>query len=147
MSPDHEIKIQWSDGHQSIFQPSFFEKYDLNGSSGDHQGYYKLRPILWKSDHQVAKFNFDEILQDEQVMFKWLDHVTSHGIAIVEGLPCNLEALPALLKTIFHPEITHYGQYFKVQDKADANNLAYTGKTIGFHVDQPYYEKTPSVRF
>jgi len=43
--------------------------------------------------------------------------------------------------------MTHYAPYFKVESKFNANNVAYTGATIGLHMDLPYYEKTPSVQF
>ena len=56
-----------------------------------------------------------------------------------------MSGLPKLVKTIFGPEPNHYGDYFKVETKPDANNIAYTGAKIGLHQDLPYYEKTPSV--
>ena len=68
-----------------------------------------------------------------------------HGIALVENVPRSLDGLPRLVKTIFNPEANHYGDYFKVEHKYDANNVAYTGASIGLHQDLPYYEKTPSV--
>ena len=33
----------------------------------------------------------------------------------------------------------------KIQSKVDANNAAYTSKTLGLHVDLPYYENMPGV--
>lgn len=68
-----------------------------------------------------------------------------YGIALVENVPESLDGLPQLIKTIFGPESNHYGNYFKVESKKGANNVAYTGATIGLHQDLPYYEKTPSV--
>ena len=70
-----------------------------------------------------------------------------YGIALVENVPESLDGLPQLIKTIFGPESNHYGDYFKVESKMGANNVAYTGATIGLHQDLPYYEKTPSVGF
>ena len=68
-----------------------------------------------------------------------------YGITLVENVPTDLSGLPQLVKTIFGPEPNHYGDYFKVETKPDANNIAYTGAKIGLHQDLPYYEKTPSV--
>ena len=68
-----------------------------------------------------------------------------YGIALVENVPTDMSGLPQLVKKIFGPESNHYGDYFKVETKADANNIAYTGAKIGLHIDLPYYEKTPSV--
>ena len=68
-----------------------------------------------------------------------------YGITLVENVPTDMSGLPKLVKTIFGPEPNHYGDYFKVETKPDANNIAYTGAKIGLHQDLPYYEKTPSV--
>ena len=34
-----------------------------------------------------------------------------------------------------------------VRSKPDANNLAYTGASLGLHTDLPYYRYTPGVQF
>ena len=58
-----------------------------------------------------------------------------------------MNGLPSLMKTAFlPPEITHYGDYFRVEQKFDANNIAYTGATIGLHRDLPFYANGPGVQ-
>ena len=42
---------------------------------------------------------------------------------------------------------THYGDFFHVKTKVDANNLAYTGAELGLHTDLPYYRYTPGTQF
>ncbi len=37
-------------------------------------------------------------------------------------------------------QFTHYGDSFEVEDKPGASNVAYTGKTLGLHLDQPIYK-------
>ena len=69
------------------------------------------------------------------------------GLAIIENVPTNMNGLPSLMKTAFlPPEITHYGDYFRVEQKFDANNIAYTGATIGLHRDLPFYANGPGVQ-
>ena len=41
---------------------------------------------------------------------------------------------------------THYGQIWNVRSKSEANNLAYTGASLGLHTDLPYYDHTPGVQ-
>ena len=69
------------------------------------------------------------------------------GLVLIKNVPANLEGLPAFVNMIFRPEITHYDGYFKVEHRFDANNLAYTGATLGLHTDLPFYHKTPSVYY
>ncbi len=68
------------------------------------------------------------------------------GLVLIQDVPKDLDGLPTILKRIGFSERTHYGSFFKVETKPDANNVAYTGSAIGLHLDLPYYEKTPSVR-
>ena len=69
--------------------------------------------------------------QQEKFLLEFLEDLCSFGLAIVKNVPQDLEGLPKLIKAIFEPEITHYGPYWKVEQKFDANNLAYTGATLG----------------
>ena len=71
--------------------------------------------------------------------------MSTKGLAIVENVPKNMDGLPKLIESVFSPEVTHYGDYFRVEQKFDANNVAYTGATIGLHQDLSFYEKPPGV--
>ena len=143
-----QIKIHWNDGHQSHFKPNFFAKYGPNGTSADHCGLStdKRNKQLWKSDHQITRFDFGDITTSKITLYNWLDALNTNGIAIVENVPANMDGLPKLIETVFGPEITHYGDYFRVEQKFNANNLAYTGATLGLHQDLVFYEKPPGVK-
>ena len=69
------------------------------------------------------------------------------GLVLIKNVPANLEGLPAFVNMIFRPEITHYAEYMKIEHRFDANNLAYTGATLGLHTDLPFYHKTPIVKY
>jgi|688.fasta_scaffold2515138_1 gamma-butyrobetaine dioxygenase len=58
----------------------------------------------------------------------------------------NPQTIRVLAKRIGFLKLTHYGIDFVVQSKPAANNAAYTSKTLGLHVDLPYYENMPGVR-
>ena len=143
-----KIKIHWNDGHESFFKPNFFAKYGPDGTSADHRGLSTdARDVqLWKSNHQMKRFDFEEITSSKITLYNWLDALNTNGLAIVENVPANMDGLPKLIETVFGPEITHYGDYFRVEQKFDANNVAYTGATIGLHQDLTYYEKPPGVK-
>jgi Taurine catabolism dioxygenase TauD, TfdA family len=69
------------------------------------------------------------------------------GITIIEDVGKDPLAIRTLSKRIGFLKLTHYGVDFVVKSKVDANNAAYTSKTLGLHVDLPYYENLPGVRF
>ena len=83
-------------------------------------------------------------LKHLKVFFVLLDLCLS-GLVVARNVPPNMQGLPQLVKMIMAPEVTHYGDYWKVEQKFNANNLAYTGATLGLHTDLPYYKKTPCV--
>ena len=78
-------------------------------------------------------------------------------------VPGNLDKLKTLTRQIGFVKRTHYGDFWhvkvmhdaiwcytsdnndNVKVKHDANNLAYTGASLGLHTDLPYYQYTPGM--
>ena len=78
-------------------------------------------------------------------------------------MPGNIDGLSMLTRQIGFVKRTHYGDFWHVKVKSmmhsiwkynsshndnvkvkhDANNLAYTGASLGLHTDLPYYQYTP----
>ena len=98
----------------------------------------------WSCISVLRVSNFDNLTWGFLQSFDVLD-LCATGLVLIKNVPANLEGLPAFVNMIFRPEITHYDGYFKVEHRFDANNLAYTGATLGLHTDLPFYHKTPSV--
>ena len=67
------------------------------------------------------------------------------GITIIEDVGRDPNSVRTLSKRIGFLKLTHYGVDFVVKSKVAANNAAYTSKTLGLHVDLPYYENQPGV--
>jgi hypothetical protein len=44
-------------------------------------------------------------------------------------------------------QYTHYGESFEVVDKPGPSNVAYTGKTLGLHLDQPILKNSPEIQW
>lgn len=142
----NSIHVSWSDGHEGTFSQDFFQKYGPQGSSGDFRGHYENKHQLWKQDFIISHHDFNQVMDSSDVLWTFLNDLCIKGLTIVENVPQNFEGLPSLLGRIFKPELTHYGHYWSVEQKFGANNLAYTGATLGLHIDLPYYEKCPSVQ-
>ena len=94
----------------------------------------------------MVKQNWQQISRQKYITYNFFSVLYTKGLAIIENVPKSVNGLPSLMETVFLPEITHYGDYFKVQQKFDANNVAYTGATIGLHRDMPVYENGPGVQ-
>ena len=65
---------------------------------------------------------------------------------MLEGAPCRVGAVKQLCNRVAFPKMTHYSEQFEVSDKPDPNNLAYTGFSLGLHLDLPYYQYNPGTQ-
>ena len=69
------------------------------------------------------------------------------GLTLVKEVPRSLAGLESVTRLVGNVKWTHYGSFWNVRSKPDANNLAYTGSTLGLHTDLPFYCYTPGVQF
>ena len=71
--------------------------------------------------------------------------LSKNGLTIVKGVPPD--GLPELVNSVggFHKP-THYGVDFQVTQRFEnLNNLAYSSKSLGLHLDLPFYKYKPGV--
>ena len=62
------------------------------------------------------------------------------GLTMLEGLPSERDTVTKFAWEKFgYPQFTQYGDSFEVMNKSGPSNVAYTGKTLGLHLDQPIY--------
>ena len=62
------------------------------------------------------------------------------GITMLEDLPPERDTVIKFAWEKFgYPQFTQYGDSFEVMNKSGPSNVAYTGKTLGLHLDQPIY--------
>lgn len=62
------------------------------------------------------------------------------GLTMLEGLPSERDTVTKFAWEKFgYPQFTQYGDSFEVMNKPGPSNVAYTGKTLGLHLDQPIY--------
>ena len=102
---------------------------------------------LWGADYSLRKHNFDQILNDKTAMLKWLEDLVVFGLTIVESSPKTTAGLETLQKKVGTVKTTLFGQYWTVQSKPNAIDLAYTSATLGMHLDNPFYAYTAGIQF
>ena len=62
------------------------------------------------------------------------------GLTMLEDLPPERDTVTKFAWEKFgYPQFTQYGDSFEVRNKSGPSNVAYTGKTLGLHLDQPIY--------
>ncbi|NXO48440.1 BODG dioxygenase, partial [Aramus guarauna] len=101
----------------------------------------------WGSDLQLPKIPFEEIMYSDESAYKWLCTLKKVGIVLLTGAATRQGELVKLGHRIGFLRLTFYGPTWQVQDKADANNVAYTTGKLCFHTDYPVLQHPPGVQF
>ncbi|KFP40308.1 Gamma-butyrobetaine dioxygenase, partial [Chlamydotis macqueenii] len=101
----------------------------------------------WGSDLQLPEIPFEEVLYDDESAYRWLCTLKKVGIVLLTGAATRQGELVKLGHRIGFLRLTFYGPTWQVQDKADANNVAYTTGKLCFHTDYPVLQHPPGVQF
>jgi gamma-butyrobetaine dioxygenase len=68
------------------------------------------------------------------------------GILLVHDVPTELDMVLAVARSFAHVRTTNYGDLFDVRVEAQPVNLAFTGRAIAPHTDNPYREPVPGIQ-
>lgn len=138
------LVVDWKgEDHQS--------RYRLEWLAGCAKGAPRPDPAsipraLWRSDKVFQRFNRADLGHDDG-RCDWARALIEDGVAIVEGLEDNDQALTDLANLLgeVRPSVT--GSYFDVQVHVDPVNLAFTAAELELHTDTPAEETPPGVQF
>ena len=149
INKDGKLEIEWSEGkHISHFEPKWLRShcYTIN-----KQKKYVSPYILWNSSLQNKRknisINYEEIMEDDKGLIKWLEQLHFYGISILKNAPTKKKSALKILKRISHIRETFFGSPFEVINIPKPNNTAYTAEGLRNHTDLPYYEYSPGYQF
>ena len=179
------LELKWSDGQESIFDLEWLLDHAHNNCMGrpkpntvtHNSKETTTEPaITTRSTTQItkdiaigsctnpnaaslAKFDYSEILDNEDVLFAGMQQIFEHGAILIQNAPTNiaetetndgtssLESIVGNLgKRFSGGALSHgslYGDIFHVQSKMNAENIAYTNEALPPHQDLTYYESKP----
>ena len=76
----------------------------------------------------------------------WLADLLKYGFAKVENGPKEPLALFSIVDLFGYVRETNYGRHFEVRTEVNPTNLAYTGRGLQAHTDNPYRDPVPTVQ-
>lgn len=100
----------------------------------------------WGSELQLPTLDFENVLKNDEHAYKWLCSLKKVGIVRLTGASDKRGEVLKLGKRIGFLYLTFYGHTWQVQDKIDANNVAYTTGKLSFHTDYPALHHPPGVQ-
>jgi gamma-butyrobetaine dioxygenase len=141
------LEIVWmEDGHVSRYPLEWLSQHADARRRPDPAN---LQRSAWYGDHypDIARFSQRRLLGDRRETAGWIEALLVEGVAIVDDMPDNDEALTEIARLIGQVRPTFFGEYFDVRTHINPVNLAYTAKALELHTDSPAEDMPPGVQF
>ncbi|XP_028650051.1 gamma-butyrobetaine dioxygenase [Erpetoichthys calabaricus] len=144
-----KVSIVWPDFHTSVFEAEWLRKRCFSQPSRENvqENLFLNERYYWGSDLRIPTVSFKEVLTNDKAAFFWLTTLRSTGIVLLKGADIQQGEVAKLSKRIGYLRLTFYGHTWQVQDKTDANNVAYTSEKLNLHTDYPALHHPPGVQF
>ncbi|MEO7398451.1 MAG: trimethyllysine dioxygenase [Ilumatobacteraceae bacterium] len=141
------VVVNWDDGTSpSVLPVSFLAAH--RGASPARAG-VETSVLLW--DRQTIEANlptvaFDEIMENEDGLRRWLAALGELGFCIAAGTPPTAAATEALLRRIGYVRETIFGGMWEFTADLTKADTAYTNLELRPHTDGTYSHDAPGVQ-
>lgn len=110
-------------------------------ASSDDSGVKRIEKVLWGKGIGSAPptVKFDEVMQSEQGVLKWVTKIAQYGFAFVTGVPPTPTDTEALIRRIAFIRETHYGGFWDFTSDLAHGDTAYTDLALQAHTDTTYF--------
>ena len=143
------LEIEWSEGdHKSSYDPKWLREncYTIKNKE-KYISPYKLWDSSLQNNLESIEIDYEEILNSEEGLIKWLELLHHTGIAIVKNAPIEKDSGFKVLNRISHTRETFFKTPFEVINIPKPNNSAYTSHALRNHMDLPWFENPPGYQF
>ncbi|MGY8870364.1 MAG: TauD/TfdA family dioxygenase [Pseudomonadales bacterium] len=139
--------IEWSEqGHISHFEQSWLREfcYSSELAKGRSSGYQS-----WDCEFvdKIPVQNQQDIMGSDRALYEWMSTLDKYGLAIINGMPDNHEAVMQTASRIDYLRQTNFGSTFDVVSEKKPINLAYTSISLPLHTDLANQEVPPGYQF
>lgn len=136
------------DGHRSAFAGDWIYRNAPadDAPPGDRTAASK---ILWRGDDFTAglpRTGYANFAAGGAALRDALAAVRDFGFVLLDDVPCRPGQVLEVIAHFGYVRETNYGALFEVRTRVDANNLAYTNRGLGCHLDNPYRDPVPGVQ-
>ncbi|XP_042896174.1 gamma-butyrobetaine dioxygenase [Parasteatoda tepidariorum] len=152
------LKIIWPDtegDHVSLYDPTWLHKYGKGFELDSHESIHDDNlpaMIPWDRDtiQQIKpEVNYEEVMETEEGLKKWLENIYKYGLAIMKGVPRRTGEVINVMERVAYVKKTKWGSSFDVKCEPvqnDPKHLAFTGMYLEHHTDMNYLEKSPGLQ-
>jgi alpha-ketoglutarate-dependent taurine dioxygenase len=95
------------------------------------------------AQRDFAWLSWQRLHTDHAARFEWMTRLLQDGIAFLREVPRVDGAILDTMDIVGQVAETNYGRLFDVRAVAQPENLAYSDRGLGLHLDNPYREPVP----
>jgi gamma-butyrobetaine dioxygenase len=95
----------------------------------------------------LVQMPYEEYMSNDASLFHAIEALRRYGLAFVTKVPSSPESVGKLVERIGPLRNSFYGSTWDVESKPNADNVAYTHKDLGFHMDLLYMSQVPDFQF
>jgi gamma-butyrobetaine dioxygenase len=144
-----DIEVTFSpDGHVSRFSKSWLaENAPGNAALFDDRS-ERSRPPWFASDldGRPPEVGWRALQSEKEPRATALRALMQTGLLLVHDVPVEPEMVLAVARSFAHVRTTNYGDLFDVRVEPQPVNLAFTGRAIAPHTDNPYRDPVPGIQ-
>jgi gamma-butyrobetaine dioxygenase len=134
------------DGHRAVFSQAWLS---ARRSETDGDGRTEAAKQTWVAadlDHELPSASWPDYRDEPAERARVLRAVHDLGFAVLHATPTEEDAVLAIAATFGYPRETNYGRLFDVRVVPSPTNLAFTGRAISPHTDNPYRDPVPTLQ-
>ncbi len=146
-SNEDKLIIDWSeDDHHSEYDQNWLREFSY---SGDQSQLHTTGYESWEANFvsRIPQGNHLEIMNSDQALYEWMSSLDKYGLAIINNMPGDHEAVVNTAQRIDYLRQTNFGVTFDVVSEKDPINLAYTSISLPLHTDLANQETPPGYQF
>jgi gamma-butyrobetaine dioxygenase len=144
--PDGDLRVTfWPDGHQAVFRRSWLAAQAAPAVDERTEDAKRLwtaadfpaGPPAWPWPDYQAR---------DAARAEGLAALLDDGMLLLRGVPAEPGAVLTVAQSLGYVRETKNGRLFDVRVTATPSNLAFTGRPIAPHTDNPYRDPVPTVQ-
>lgn len=95
----------------------------------------------------ILTMSYEDYMTSDERLLTATKALKRDGLVFVNNIPSSNESINKIVERIGPLRNTFYGSTWDVKSKPNADNVAYTDKDLGFHMDLLYMREVPTYQF
>ncbi|ETN42738.1 uncharacterized protein HMPREF1541_01896 [Cyphellophora europaea CBS 101466] len=147
--------VQWSkdapgfdSDHVSVYSVGKV-KAEVISHKMANRGMYDRYQQLWNGKRfplEQTTIPYDDYMSSPESLALALHYLWRYGLIFIRDVPPDEDSVSKLAERIALLRNTFYGKTWDVRSKPNAENVAYTSRYLGFHMDLLYMKEPPGLQ-